>query len=244
MSDYEVALAIYTNIIRLVDYDSLTLDRLRDNLPSDKPDDLRSLYGIFVNKKGVCAGYAKALQYLFNRVGFECAFVTGDTEQGHHAWNLAKISGEYYYIDVTWDDSSNTKEEKNYSDDVTYDYFCVTTEEICRDHTPDDTMPLPDCTSLDCNYYYRNNLLIQDYRFGMVRSIIKQKVADGTYLISLKAKNKATYKAMYESLIKENKVNDIIMYLNLDPKTRVSASYAYTNDPKKLILALHLNEIE
>ena len=62
MSDYEATLHIYENIIKLVDYDTIGLERQKKvTVTADVPDDLRSIYGVFVNKKAVCAGYAKAM---------------------------------------------------------------------------------------------------------------------------------------------------------------------------------------
>ena len=243
MSDYEAALAVYRNIIDLVDYDSLKLERMGDKVSDDTPDDLRSIYGVFVERKAVCAGYAKATQYLLNRLGIECVYVSGEGDRGPHAWNLVRLSGEYYYIDVTWDDHSNTKEAVDSSREITYDYFCVTTMDILRDHTPDDTLPLPNCVSKECNYYFRNGLLIDHYSFTSVRSIIAGSVAKGEYTVPLKAADKDVYNKMYTSLIKEKKIGEIIQYLCLQPSTRVSTSYAYSNSEEKLKVSVILTKI-
>lgn len=59
MSDYEVTLHIYENIIKLVDYDTIELERQKKaTVTAEVPDDLRSIYGVLVNRKAVCAGYA------------------------------------------------------------------------------------------------------------------------------------------------------------------------------------------
>ena len=74
-----------------------------------------SIYGVLVKGKAVCEGYAKAFQMLLNLVGIECVGIEGegvepDEEPNFddnilHMWNAVKIDGEWYFADVTWDDS-------------------------------------------------------------------------------------------------------------------------------------------
>ena len=59
-------------------------------------------YGVFVDKIAVCQGYALAYKLLCNKAGINCYMVTSDPI--NHAWNLIEIDGEYYQVDVTWDD--------------------------------------------------------------------------------------------------------------------------------------------
>lgn len=61
-----------------------------------------SAYGVFVNRTAVCQGYALAYKYLLNQVGIDCYMVTSDAM--NHAWNMIKLNGQYYQVDVTWDD--------------------------------------------------------------------------------------------------------------------------------------------
>ncbi len=62
----------------------------------------RDLYGFFVNKKGTCQGYAWAYMAILREMGIECEFAASDSIE--HIWNLVKIDGEWYHVDVTWDD--------------------------------------------------------------------------------------------------------------------------------------------
>ena len=243
MSDYDAVMSVYKNIIDRVDYDSLELERAGENTSDDEPDDLRSIYGVFVNRKAVCAGYAKATQYLLNKLGFECVYVTGKGKQERHAWNLLNLEGDYYYMDTTWDDHSNTKDGVDSSGEITYDYFCVTTKEILRDHTPDDMLPLPECTADRCNYYLRSGLLLTSFNFAAVRALFKDSVARGECTIALKAKDETVYQQIYDSLITQKKVGDIIRYLNLDSATRVSTTYAYSSGEEKLKVAVVLTKL-
>ena len=57
---------------------------------------------IMTTKKGVCMSYALAFKHLMNELGIECQYVS--SEAIDHAWNLVKVDGEWYHIDLTWDD--------------------------------------------------------------------------------------------------------------------------------------------
>ena len=99
-SDYEKILYDYEYIVNQVDYD-------------DAAEDNQNICSVFIGKKSVCAGYSKAMQYLMEKQGLFCTYVTGEVTEsfsdgdGHkipHAWNLVKCDGDYYYVDVTWGD--------------------------------------------------------------------------------------------------------------------------------------------
>ncbi len=68
----------------------------------------------------VCEGYSEAFKMLCDRVGIPCIVVVGDGG-GPHAWNYVKMEdGNWYAVDVTWDDGW-TDEKGN--DLILYDYF-------------------------------------------------------------------------------------------------------------------------
>ena len=94
----------------------------------------QSLYSAAVGKKTVCTGYARAFQYLMQKVGIPCAFLMGTARSGEvsgaHAWNLVRLNGEFYVLDVTWDDPLNR-------DDYKYTYFNLTDTQMSADHTRD-----------------------------------------------------------------------------------------------------------
>ncbi|MBR6951446.1 MAG: hypothetical protein IKH56_06920 [Oscillospiraceae bacterium] len=51
---------------------------------------------------GVCQSYAYLFQYVMVQQGVECYAVESDGM--NHAWNMVKLNGHYYHLDVTWDD--------------------------------------------------------------------------------------------------------------------------------------------
>ncbi len=69
----------------------------------------------------VCQGYAGAYKYLLEKIGMECVNVYSDTEQ--HEWSAVKIGDAWYYVDVTQDDSDQTK-------NINHNFFLVTADEL------------------------------------------------------------------------------------------------------------------
>lgn len=61
-----------------------------------------SAYGALVQGDAVCQGYALAYKLLLNKLGIDCIMVT--SEDMNHAWNLVRLDGSWYHVDVTWDD--------------------------------------------------------------------------------------------------------------------------------------------
>lgn len=96
MTDLEKAVALHDYIVLNCEYDY-------DNyLNGSIPRRSYSAYGVLADQTAVCQGYALAYKLLLNQSGIECYMVTSDTM--NHAWNLIVLDGEYYQVDVTWDD--------------------------------------------------------------------------------------------------------------------------------------------
>lgn len=89
-------------------------------------------YGAIVDKQGVCVAYSRAFQYIVQKLGIPCACVLGDAAGQRHMWNIFELEGEYYAMDVTWDDPPGNP-ENNYK----YEYFSVTDDIMERDHRRD-----------------------------------------------------------------------------------------------------------
>ena len=67
--------------------------------------DSGSAYGSLVRGRSVCAGYAEAFQLVALKAGLKSRYVCN----GSHAWNLVRIGGRWYHIDLCWDDTSGCK---------------------------------------------------------------------------------------------------------------------------------------
>ena len=64
-----------------------------------------SIYGALIEKSAVCEGYARTAELIFSLCNLDSYYVVGDTSEGGHAWNLVKVEGKYYQLDITWNDN-------------------------------------------------------------------------------------------------------------------------------------------
>lgn len=95
----------------------------------------QSAYSALVNGETVCAGYARAFQYLLQQLGIPCYYCTGYAEE-RHAWNIVALDDGYYHVDVTWDDAANGS----------YDFFNKTDADYADSHLRQDmSVNLPAC---------------------------------------------------------------------------------------------------
>lgn len=95
-----------------------------------------TVYGALVQKKALCEGYAKAYSYLCNLAGIENVIVTGQTTVPH-MWNMVKLDGNWYHVDVTWDNSDDDL-RRDYPGVILYQYFMVTDSVIKNNRTISD----------------------------------------------------------------------------------------------------------
>ena len=108
----------------------------------------QSSYSALVGGSTVCAGYARAFQYVCTKSGLTCYYLTGTASGEDHAWNIISIDGEFYNVDVTWDDSIS----ESYGSNV-YTYFNLTDSAIADDHTRSNlSSQLPSCTATAMSY--------------------------------------------------------------------------------------------
>ena len=135
---YNTANNILTDLANLSPYDKETRlhDLLIREIDYDQSADMnQSAYSALVEKKSVCAGYARAYQYLMQRMGIPCYYCTGYAGQDH-AWNIVALDDGYYNVDVTWDDTPGGE----------YDYFNKTDEDYANTHIRQDmSINLPQC---------------------------------------------------------------------------------------------------
>lgn len=116
-----------------------------------------SIIGVFARNRAVCEGIAKAVKLLLNTANVKCIVVNGNAELEEnipHMWNIIKINGEPYHLDVTWD-LANSKDGR-----ICYDYYCLSDMLIQNDHS--DFKGIPSCDSENENYFVRNHLVFRD----------------------------------------------------------------------------------
>ncbi len=105
MTALRKVIAVHDYLATLITYDQ-TLSR-------------RNTYQALVERSVVCQGYALAFSLLMQRCGIECVLVPSDPM--NHIWNAVKLNGNWYHVDVTWDDPTIKGVER--SGVVTHDHL-------------------------------------------------------------------------------------------------------------------------
>jgi len=143
MTDYEKELAIHDYIIKNTHYD---VDELNEHVDVD-PDSFTA-YGLLKNGKSVCLGYTRTFQLFMDILEIECLTIHSTAYGGEeHAWNMIKIDGDWYHIDLTWDDPI-----PDTGDNINHKFFNVTTLYMKFTLHEWDTSKFPKATSKKYNY--------------------------------------------------------------------------------------------
>jgi len=240
LGEYDKALAVFEYLVNNLDYDSVTLDKTGND--SDygmkKPDDMRTVYGALKGKKVVCAGYAAAAKYLLEKLGMECIYVTGFGEGEAHGWNLVKIDGDYYYMDITWADASNTDPELDQGDAISYEYFAMTSEQLLKEHELEYPEDMPLCSETACNYFVREGLYLEEYDLNKIKEMAAKSVKNKSKSNQICFSDKALYNQAQNNLLEYKASSEIIEYVNASAGTNYT-SYSIT--PSSELLTLGFN---
>ena len=102
MTDYDKELAVNDYLVFHAEYDPAELTTGPIGVPDPDHD---SPYGLLVKGVGICLGYATTFQLMMDALDIRCLTVHGfayGTDE--HAWNLVELEGDWYAVDVTWND--------------------------------------------------------------------------------------------------------------------------------------------
>ncbi len=110
---------------------------------------------------GVCEGIAKAVKILCDALGIWCMIAVSEANpekniKYRHAWNIVRIGGKYYHLDVTFDNSLSSEHG------IRYDYFNLSDAQIFRDHEPV-IWHVPACEDGDHTYYREKKVSFTKY---------------------------------------------------------------------------------
>lgn len=169
MSEYEKEKALHDMLAVQVSYVST--------------NNSHNAYGALVEGKAVCEGYAEALQCALQLVGIQSVEIFGyginpATGRGEaHAWNTVRIDGEYYHVDLTWNDQDTI---------LLHAYFNQTSAILDEDHEQwrvgrkangeelnCEVFELPVCTATEANYFTKENMRIKTYTVASIGKLLK-----------------------------------------------------------------------
>lgn len=189
--EYAICKATYEYLVETTDYVA-------------NAEQHQNIQSVFLGHATVCAGYSKAYQYLLQRAGVFCSYVEGTipSRGEDHAWNIVRIGGEYSYVDVTWADPAFPgSEEVVLQTGVTYDYLCLTTQEILRDdHAFLNESMWPVCDSTTYDYYGMTGRLFDVVDEAALSASFWSQCDEGLGYVSFKFTNDEAYVAARDSL--------------------------------------------
>lgn len=117
MNDHEKIKAIHDYIVLNVQYDTSYNQAI--NAP----------YFALSNGKTLCNGYAMLTYDMLKKAGIPVRLISGTSKGIGHAWNLVRLDGRWYHLDVTWDDPVPDQAGR-----LRYDYYLLPDKLIKKDH--------------------------------------------------------------------------------------------------------------
>ena len=216
MSDFDKEKALHDYIVNNTRYDYQNY--LNDTIPDESFEE----YGCLVLGVAVCEGYAEAMKLLCDLSGLECILVMGKTINNYtdegHAWNIVKIDGEYYHVDVT----NNDPVTPDNSNILTYQYFNLSDSEMAL-YNSWNRADYPICTGTKNNYYNKYGMVASD-RKDFDRVVLKA-LDQRSPVIEVKVKDysKANYSNISDTIFSmdyvkkySHTVNDLFGIIRLD----------------------------
>lgn len=154
LSDYDKVKTIHDNIISNASYiDTVNPNEGEKNttITTYAGISVHSPYSIIANEKGVCQSYASLFQKFCDRLEIPCRYIVGigtnDSQISDHAWNKVQIDGNWYNIDLTWDDPvvnfNGIRIDRSTSGFESKKYFLKSDSFFAQDHKAENGQNLP-----------------------------------------------------------------------------------------------------
>ncbi|MCL2249783.1 MAG: hypothetical protein FWC13_10995 [Oscillospiraceae bacterium] len=155
-----------------------------------------SILGPILHRTAVCEGIAKFLKLALDYLDVKNLIVTGKAKDPaggkseNHAWNIVKLDGKTYHVDVTFDMTLSVGEKR-------YDYFCLCDEDIKKDHII--TGNVPTCTTKGEDYYSKNFLVARSPM--ELKDIIGKNLRQNKQRIVIKAIGKGEPESLQNKIV-------------------------------------------
>lgn len=227
-STYEKIKYVYEYLIRMVEYNSGSQDS-------------QNIQSALLYHSSVCAGYSKAFEYILHRMGLFCTYITGKIQGGgDHGWNMVRIDGEYYYVDVTWGDPvfANQMDGAGTDDVINYNYLCCTESDLFKTHVPGDSVELPSCTSDAYNYYKLNGYYYEYFDWDTIYSALMNSVWNGESSIVMKFGSLDAYETAKYEIFDDGLLTDPGQYL-MDINGVTTWNYKYHTDDNFYLITIY-----
>ena len=153
-----------------------------------------------IDHQSVCAGYAKAYQYLLSQLGIEASYMQGEAiedmntgDNNGHAWLMLHILNDYYYSDVTWADVTTADFEH-----TCYATFMLTDTQMTSLYTPEDHYESTQKSSFD--YYKMIHCYMDGYDESVLSYALRYTISQGKDIAEIKCSDQQTYNQLINTL--------------------------------------------
>ena len=107
LSDFELKINQVLSKVNSTDSDVEIIAKLYEHVSYSMKYDMqyKTLYDCIMNDTGICGDYTRYLELLLNHAGIACQSAGGSGAGVDHSWLMAKIDGQWYHFDPTWESS-------------------------------------------------------------------------------------------------------------------------------------------
>lgn len=195
----------------------------------------QTMWSVFFEGIGVCAGFARSFQYLALLEDIPSVVVHGwqrlpDGSKGdRHLWVMAEIGGTWYHFDPTWGlmDSDGI---------VDYTYFCRSRARMETTHIIDERYPIPAANDDSMSYVSMRHRIINTYSYEALNSILKDAVKRGEKSFTVEFGNEKELEKACDDLFAGRAFNRMIN----EQKLTDVLGYTYSKDPMSASLKITL----
>lgn len=184
----------------------------------------QSMWSVFFDGVGVCAGFARSFQYLALFEGIPCLVVTGyeRDENGNpgnvrHMWCMARIDGNWYHFDPTWG-------IKDIYGNIDYTYFCRSQERMEKTHVIVNNYPLPASGDDSLSYVSVRRRYLSAYTRDAVQAIAAEALSRGENLFTLEFSNADELQNAVDDLVKNKGFASILKAFEIEYSSYLYAS--------------------
>lgn len=142
-SEYDKEKAVYDYVFSQTHFNDDSLVAISDD---SEDDESYNPYGFFHDHSTICVGNATTIKLFFDVLGIDSKIIHS-TENGEHAWNVVKIDGKWYHLDVTFDGGNEAPD---------YAYFNVPDTAKDDGSYPWNKEDFPECTATNDCYICKN----------------------------------------------------------------------------------------
>ncbi len=228
MSEYEKEKAVYDYIFYGRSFNNDQLNPVDMDEEGEEGDNSHNPYGFFHDHSTICVGNATTFKLFMDVLGIECEIIHS-TENGEHAWNLVKIDGDWYHVDITFDGGDQNP---------VYSNFNVTDAVKEGGGYPWDPSDFHECTATKYNYVMMNAKKVEDV-YSLPKLISK----------AIKDKESALYLTFdvpedTEAVFYSSQITDIMNMLSSERYYFSISDPMISKDEKQITLSIGINDNE